>query len=350
MKKLPWVKEITRDLFDLYSKPLLGSFPFDWEQFSQKLGEDLQIESLSIEPEKIVWAKKENTLLSTGDHSQVLSFQVSPLEGELFWLMDQREIAKLVSLFTAQKSHELGFSSEILQEGYYHYLVTLALEVITNFSLFSSFSIQMREKNTLPDTLLTRVIKITYKGKSVYGKLALSEEMQKSWISYIQSTPPSPSVWKEIIPIPLSLVIAKTSLSVEEKEHWKKGSYLLLPATDYDFSAKRGKVTLYMKNHPFSQLDVETDRAIITSIQSNEEPIMQENETSVENLPIELSVELARFSLPLQRILEMEEGATLELPPIGERVSILANGKKVATGELVYVGEQLAVRLEEISK
>ncbi len=348
MKKLPWVKEITRDLFDLYNQPLLGSFPFSWEEFSQKIGKDLQIDSLSVEPESLSWETKENLLLSTGDHSQVLSFQADPLDGEIFWLMEQREIAKLVNLFTAQKSHDIGFSSEILQEGYYHYLVTLALEVISSHPLFASLSISMREHNTLPETLLVREIKITYKGKSVYGRVALSPVMQKSWVSFIQNNPPAPSTWEDKLPIPLRLVIAK--MMVSKEEDWKVGSYLLLPKSDYDFLSKRGKLTLFAHTFPLAELDAEEGRALITTLQMHEDAIMEENETTLETLPIEISVELARFHLPLNKITELEEGATLELPPVGEKVSLLANGKKIASGELLYVGDQLAVRLEEISK
>lgn len=66
--------------------------------------------------------------------------------------------------------------------------------------------------------------------------------------------------------------------------------------------------------------------------------------------PVEVSVELARFSLPLEALAELRTGEVLQTGrAIGEQVMLRAGGRTLAYGELVDVEGEIGVRVLEIA-
>lgn len=64
---------------------------------------------------------------------------------------------------------------------------------------------------------------------------------------------------------------------------------------------------------------------------------------------VEVSVQLGRVSLPIGELLRLGEGAVLELDrAISEPVDIVAQGVRLARGEVVVVEDRYAVRITEI--
>lgn len=67
------------------------------------------------------------------------------------------------------------------------------------------------------------------------------------------------------------------------------------------------------------------------------------------DIPLEVSVELGRTKRLLKEILELGVGSILELDKLaGEPVDILVNGKLIAQGEVVVIGENFGVRVTNI--
>ncbi len=64
---------------------------------------------------------------------------------------------------------------------------------------------------------------------------------------------------------------------------------------------------------------------------------------------MDVSVELGRVRVPLERLLTWREGSTLELSKVsGDPADVLVNGEPFAWGEVVTVGESFGVRLTKI--
>lgn len=73
--------------------------------------------------------------------------------------------------------------------------------------------------------------------------------------------------------------------------------------------------------------------------------------SKMENLEVQFTVELATCSLPLSELARLGAGSTLNLglphePPL---VRLCVNGKAVATGELVVLGQSLGVQIVEMA-
>ena len=67
------------------------------------------------------------------------------------------------------------------------------------------------------------------------------------------------------------------------------------------------------------------------------------------DVPVEISVQLGQRILPVSDVLTLGPGAVVELgKAAGESLDILVNGKLVARGEAVVVGEKYGVRITEV--
>lgn len=67
------------------------------------------------------------------------------------------------------------------------------------------------------------------------------------------------------------------------------------------------------------------------------------------DVPLDLSVELGRTRMSIEKVLGLQGGSILDLDKVaGEPLDILLNGKLVAKGEAVVVGEKFGVRITQI--
>ena len=71
---------------------------------------------------------------------------------------------------------------------------------------------------------------------------------------------------------------------------------------------------------------------------------------SVEDVPLPVIIEVGRIQMAVKKLLELQPGNLLELdihPESG--VDLVVNGKRIARGELLRIGEALGVRILELS-
>ena len=68
--------------------------------------------------------------------------------------------------------------------------------------------------------------------------------------------------------------------------------------------------------------------------------------TSINHVPIELTVVLGNSVMPVQHLLKMGRGAVIELTTLeNEEVQILANNTPIAKGEVIVRGDTIAVEV-----
>ncbi len=64
------------------------------------------------------------------------------------------------------------------------------------------------------------------------------------------------------------------------------------------------------------------------------------------DINLELTVELGRCELPIKKVLELTKGSIIELDKVaGEPVDLYANGKHIANGEVVVIGDNFGLRV-----
>jgi len=67
------------------------------------------------------------------------------------------------------------------------------------------------------------------------------------------------------------------------------------------------------------------------------------------DIPLEVSVQLGRTSLPISELMSLSPGSVIDLDKLsGEPLDILLNNRLVARGEAVVVNDRYGVRIVEI--
>ena len=73
--------------------------------------------------------------------------------------------------------------------------------------------------------------------------------------------------------------------------------------------------------------------------------------SSLQNVKVEIAVVLGRSVIPMHQLLRMGRGAVIELDSHqDEPVTVLANNKAVAKGEIIIEGDRIAVTISETLK
>jgi flagellar motor switch protein FliN/FliY len=83
--------------------------------------------------------------------------------------------------------------------------------------------------------------------------------------------------------------------------------------------------------------------------EGNETELDRKNLDFILDIPLQVTVELGRTKLLVKDILQLNQGAVVELSKLaGEPLDIFVNSKLVARGEAVVVNEKFGVRLVDI--
>ena len=76
-----------------------------------------------------------------------------------------------------------------------------------------------------------------------------------------------------------------------------------------------------------------------------------ENISLIMDVPLEVTVELGKTSKSIKEILDFAPGTVVELNRLaGEPIDVLVNGKYVAKGEVVVMGEAFGIRITDVIK
>lgn len=79
------------------------------------------------------------------------------------------------------------------------------------------------------------------------------------------------------------------------------------------------------------------------------EEIVPEVLRSLLDIPLEISVELGRTKMLIGDLLQVTQGSTIELDKFeNEPVEILVNGRHIARGEVILIGDRFGIRIIDI--
>ena len=98
--------------------------------------------------------------------------------------------------------------------------------------------------------------------------------------------------------------------------------------------------------------DVNVTQAQFQPFTTMQSPLLQqENIDLLLDVPLEVTVELGKTSKSIKEILDFAPGTVVELNRLaGEPIDVLVNGKYVAKGEVVVIGEAFGIRVTDVIK
>lgn len=154
--------------------------------------------------------------------------------------------------------------------------------------------------------------------------------------------------------LPVSAELGKVALPLQQLKRLHRGDIVLITAPAAQ--AWRGRCLLF-------DFHFQTECLVVTHVHLPPAADVQTHAASLPSdeympdirglgeLPLELHVLLCRIDLSLAELAAMREGSVVTLPDrASDRVQLLHNGVRIATGELVQVGDRLGVKLAQVPK
>ena len=398
-----WLQQIEHVLQGATEAPLWGfPPPFPWEKCSEQVATLLMLPDLQISHKRTHFLKPEELSSGLGTNPVKVSIELTPLLGNALWVMPTEDIAKLTQLVLTPQTAMKGFASSQFQEGFYRYLLLNILEQIDELKPFKDLSAKLGATPSMPqEGSLCIDIAIAHPKVTLWGRLICPPSFHQALKQHFSSPP------EHLIDLPLAKTV-ELSLKLEigqstlNYSDWKKvqtGDLLILDRCTYDPTLHKGAVTCVLEQAPLFRARLKENHLKIVEyayyhegeklmehdffkeedsdpshheLDDDHSPLEKEegpssdgddhlwspgpDETgamekivSAHEVPLTLTVEVTRLKINLEKLLQLKPGNLIELPVRPEQgVDLILNGKKVAKGELVKLGETLGVKILQI--
>ncbi|PIS01304.1 MAG: hypothetical protein COT84_03030 [Chlamydiae bacterium CG10_big_fil_rev_8_21_14_0_10_35_9] len=342
-----WNTQIQEKIQNIVEVPV-GIDAFSWDRFSKEFSEKFELEGLKIEPLKTYWLTPEEFESLSHNENFFIEMAAQPILENCYLFMDQEEISKIISWALFKKEEGSSFSSELLQEGFYRYMVLETLDIIEQDNLCQGLSFKITQETAeIKEACLVIDLQITYLQKTCFAKVFLTKGFIDSWDNQIKSTIDFTKLpVTESLNLNFKALIAETAVSENILETITPGDVILLDKTYYDSKLHQGFVLLQLENTPLFQAKLKQDKIKIIGPAFSEEELNEE----VQDLPLNLHVEIGSFKIPFKQLMTLEEGETIDLPHnIEQDIDLTLNGNYLGKGELIKVGEAFGIRVTEMT-
>lgn len=380
-RPLAWVKRIAAELPALDAIPLFGNAPpFAWEAFSHHLASRFGVPNLSIRPGEQTWRTAGDLKQGLGTNLQTTAIGLSPLKGDVLWMMPREDVGKLTSWLLNSKGSDKGNGkaknrsspSEILQEGFYRYLLLDLLDALQKTEPLKDLTLHVNDEEAEEETSSFCIdIEIALDRKSCWGRLAIPAGFRESWVRHFAKFPRDyiPSETARQTVLTLGIKVGSVILKQKEWNSLQKGDFLILDKESYHPKKETGVATLMLGPTPLFNVRIKQNKIELLDFAFiYEDPMEQKGPTnppkpashgaaepaeeesvSIKEMPLFVSVELARLKVTLEQLMQLSPGNMLELPiHPSQGVSLTVNGQAIGRAELVYLGETLGLRILEI--
>jgi flagellar motor switch protein FliN len=322
------------------------NFPFPWGDASHAIGSAIGVKDLTLSASRTVWKGPGEVLQGLGDRPFLVSVEVSPIAGSVFFALSKHDVAHLTSRAVSTSEHKEGFSNAKLQEGFYHFLFLKALQAIDHLKIFKEVAFHFSPASSLPqENAFCIDIDCTFPEKTLKGRLICPQSFLSAFKAHqpMQKSTLLSSEATHNIEVTLRSEVGMASISPEEWEKINVGDFVMLDRCSYNPLEEKGSVTLLLGETPLLIARMKSEGMKILDY-----AFYQEDMPTTENQFI-LTAEIGRIRLPLQKLLHLQPGAMIDLIQRPEQgVDITINGKKVASGELLKLGETIGLRILDV--
>ncbi len=379
MQPQNWMKYVESVAIGAQDIPMWGSVPsFPWKVFTNELQTALEIQKLKITGGSAEWKKGSELLSGMGRSPLHLAVEMSPLKGSFSIVFPSEDFSKLSSWAIHPEAGSYGFSDPYLQKGFFRYLSIEAISIIDRLQVFQGLSPKMIDMPLAKEDAYCIDVAIEYEGETIWGRMicpTLFQESFKHHFAQDWNFSISSHLYQEMM-VDVSLSAGESKLSQENWLNLQEGDFILLDHCSYYPKLKKGTFQLSVDNTPLFQAKVKEDAIKLLDYahyfedkpmdtENFEKPYddsMVEELASVEEapespmlspkkIPVNLTIEVARLKMNLDKLLKLKPGNVLELGVQPERgVNLVANGKCVGKGELLQIGDVIGVKVTKLGE
>lgn len=160
---------------------------------------------------------------------------------------------------------------------------------------------------------------------------AVEEVVQPQATPQVAPAPP-PMPAPQAVPVQQPMMQPQMDMSMMQQPYYQQPQYAPMPPMAPPIQVQQAQ---------FSSFD---------SLQNSNIQV-PENMDLIKDVMLQITVELGKTVKPISEILDFKPGSILELDKVvGEALDILANGRKIATGEVVVIDENYGIRITDIVK
>lgn len=428
-----WIREIPEALKLLDDIPLLGyPSPFPYADYAAKLGQILQIPSLSIAASEPQWRTAEDLLKGLPEDLTAINIALPPIEGNVSLVFSRQDINAILSEMI--KAVPTAAMDADYLNAFIQYMSLEALNLFQTIGYDKNINPHLLSSKELPhEASLCREITVTTPSRTLHGRMALSQTFRTKWKErFAQRSMTVPPAITQKIEVPLHIEAGSTHMTLGQWRGVSPGDFVILDKCSLSTDEEKAKVMLTLNGKPVFRArlkqgslkilefpmfyEVETPMAKYNPDEEEEEVEGEEEESTEEEeitstdieeeatdeeieeeevpeeekveesriipklpgqplqpgkpslkgaeparstesraaptpeeIPVTLVVEVGRFQISVQKLMELQPGNLLELDVRPENgIDLVINGKCVGKGELLKIGESLGVRILDI--
>lgn len=359
-----FIKKINESFYQKEEMPLIaGFYPLSLDGLKKHLEKSLKIQNLSLSITKQRLLESHEVLEGFSSSPKQISILLSPLADPVLLLIDEKDAQKILNI--AQP--EIEFDSPILQSTFFTFTLLNTLNYLEEVGFLEGLSPKIIKDTPIPEGYCLDIL-LEIQSISIPIRLCLPDLFRKQWNGYFADIAPyqMPEKLQENVEILLSFTLGSTVLSEQQIINVKKGDFIALEKSSFDPKTSKGSFHVMLNNNClFRAKTTETSVKLLEYVSLDEDIPMPQEENTPEELikmtpekpqpiakvPLTVTVEVAKISMPLSQLKKLQPGNTLPLSISPEEgVALTVNNKVIGRGELVYLGEKLGVRILDWGK
>lgn len=370
-KAYDWLKAVQTELVQKKELTYSGAPKgFAWETLSQKLGARFQLPDLVIQGSDPEWGSQEDLQKKAGKSPWPLSFALGNLPGLVTFYLPKDDVGLLLTIALSHQQKGTLYPDEEFLEAFYQFLAVEVLAAMAATGFDPSVAPRLvSEAAPIPNGKMLRMeISISTIGRVLQGQIIAPEEFVIPWNEQFKAAKPQKEVSPEMaaaVELNVHLEAGEAQMTKQELGQIQPGDFLLLNTCTINPEKEGGQVTLTTNGIPLFRGMLQRDSIKIVEypLFQKVEPTMDVDENNAEadsgeqqppgtkigSIPISLKIEVGQIRMSLEKLMELQPGATLPLNIDPEEgVDLVINGKCIGKGELLRLGETLGVRILEI--
>ncbi|HEX2580064.1 MAG TPA: FliM/FliN family flagellar motor switch protein [Rhabdochlamydiaceae bacterium] len=344
-----WLKLVEKALEKTEQLPSLEeNFPFPWADASHAIGVGLKLD-LTLSSKSAGWKKHEESLQGLGEKVYIVSVEMAPIQGVVFFAMSENDVARLTAhslLSLLSEEHKEGISNAKLREGFYHFLFLKALEAIDHLKIFKDVSFHFSTHLPVPmEDAFCIDVDCALSEKTLHGRLICPQSFLNAFKTFQPMQKETLLSSTEHIDLSLRCEVGHTTLSQEEWDTLRVGDFVILDRCSYDPVHQKGSATLMLGSTPLLIVRMKSEGMKVLDF------ALYREESSEASADLRLTAELGSLSMPLSKLLHLEPGSMIDLDLSPEQgVDLTLSGKKIAKGGLLKLGEIVGFRILDLAK
>ncbi len=253
-----WIQPIENQLKEILDLPdFAWDASFSLEQFASLISSRLGISPFSIELGESGWKNKDSYFSGLGSSPISVSLQISPLQGDCFWIASYEDLETLVSWISDKNQKTLELQNPDLIKGIYRYILLITLEALGETELFKQFSPKLT-KEVRPDEVGYAIdIALTHGEKKIWGRLVLSKVFKESFMRHFSKERLSlPDLSKRFpnLSVPIKLINGSFELSKADLSSLEEGDFVVIDNAFYKPSSRTGSLKMLLNETPLFQV------------------------------------------------------------------------------------------------